>query len=129
MSFILIPQHGEDIKINAWNWRPTIALLRHASLINEEQHELMGCDGCGGKVDSKTAIEIADFLGQYLAQMMPGQRLRADLTVTGKPNKLAVFRPDAKVEDIDAIELYSATYEWLVMFRDFCHTSAGFEVS
>jgi len=52
-----------------------------------------------------------------------------DLTITGKPKKLAVFTPDMKVEDIDAVELYSATYEWLLMFRDFCRTSPGFEVS
>jgi hypothetical protein len=129
ISFILIPKIGEDIKINAWNWRPTIALLRHANLVDELQHELMGCNGCGGKVNFETAKKIADFLDQYLAQMTPGQRVRADLTVTGKPKKLAVFTPDAKVEDIDAIEVYSATYDWLVMFRDFCRTSGGFEVS
>jgi hypothetical protein len=23
MSFILIPNEGEDIQVNAWNWRPT----------------------------------------------------------------------------------------------------------
>jgi len=34
-----------------------------------------------------------------------------------------------KVEDVDAKEAYSATYEWLVMFRDFCRTSGGFKVS
>ena len=27
MSFVLIPNHGEDIKVNA-DWRPTILLLR-----------------------------------------------------------------------------------------------------
>jgi hypothetical protein len=128
MSFILIPKTGEDIKINAWNWRPTVALLRHANLIDELQHELMGCNGCGGKLNSETAKKIADFLDQYLAQMTPGQRPRADLTVTGKSKKLAVFASDTKVEDIDAVELYSATYEWLLRFRDFCRTSVGFEV-
>jgi hypothetical protein len=62
------------------------------------------------KSQFETAKKIADFLDQYLAQMTPGQRVRADLTVTGKPKKLAVFTPDTKVEDIDAIEVYSATY-------------------
>jgi hypothetical protein len=129
MSFILIPHHGEDLRVNAWNWRPTIALLRHANLIDEQQHELMGRNGCGGGVNSATANTIARFLNQQLEGMTPGQRLRADLTITGEPKKLAVFTPDMKVEDIDPVELYSATYEWLVMFRDFCRTSAGFKVS
>ena len=129
MSFILIPNSGEDIKINAWNWRPTLALLSHANLIDEQQRELMGSNGCGGKVSSETASTIAHFLDEKLKQMTPGQRIRADLTITGKPKKLAVFTPDTKVEDVDAVEVYSATYDWLVMFRDFCRTSGGFEVS
>jgi hypothetical protein len=61
--------------------------------------------------------------------MAPGQRLRADLTITAEPKRKVVFTPSSKVEDFDANELYSATYEWLVMFRDFCRTSAGFKVS
>jgi hypothetical protein len=55
--------------------------------------------------------------------------LRADLAITGEPKKLAVFTPGMKIEDIDAVELYSTRYEWLVMFRDFCRTSEGFKVS
>lgn len=129
MSFILIPNRGEDIKINAWNWRPTILLLCNANLIDEKQHDLMGCNGCGGKVDSATANKIADFLNQQLSKMTPGERLRGDLTVTSKPQKRAVFTPNSKVEDFEAAEVYSATYEWLVMFKDFCRSSDGFSVS
>jgi hypothetical protein len=61
--------------------------------------------------------------------MAPGQRLRADLTVTNEPKRIKVFTPGMKVKDVDAVEIYSATYEWLAMFRDFCRTSAGFKVS
>ena len=129
MSFILIPRSGEDLKVNAWNWRPTIALLRHANLIDEEQHELMGCNGSSGELSSETAGSVADFLDQYLAQRTPGQRLRADLTVTEQPKKLAVFTPDSKAKDFDAVEIYSATYEWLVTFQNFCRSSQGFRVS
>jgi hypothetical protein len=129
MSFILIPHHGEDLRVNAWNWRPTIALLRHANLIDEQQHELMGCNGCSGGVTSEIANSIAYFLDEQLKHMTPGQRLRADLTATNEPKRMVIFTPGMKVEDIDAAEIYSATYEWLVIFRDFCRTSAGFKVS
>jgi hypothetical protein len=129
MSFILMPNRGNDIKVNAWNWRPTIALLRQVSLINDEQHDLMGCNGCGGSVNPETARKIAEFLDQQLAKMAPGQRLRADLSITSEPKKPAVFTPNSKVEDFDASEIYSSTYEWLVMFRDFCRTCEGFRVS
>lgn len=129
MSFILLPNRGEEIKVNAWNWRPTILLLRNANLIDDQQHELMGCNGCDGQVDSETANKIADFLDQQVGKMNPGQRLRADLTITSEPKKPAVFTPNSKVEDFDAVEIYSATYERLAMFRDFCRASAGFRVS
>ena len=129
MSFILVPNHGEDIKINAWNWRPTILLLRHASLIDEQQYELLGHAGRGGTLDAGTAAKIADFMDLHLAKMSPGQRLRGDLTITSEPKKRAIFTPNSKVEDFDAVEVYSATYEWLVRFRDFCRTSLGFSVT
>ena len=129
MSFILIPNNGKEIKINAWNWRPTILLLRHANLIDDRQHELMGCNGCDGRVNSEAATKIADFLDQQLAKMSPVQRLRGDLSITSEPTKRAVFTPDSKVEDFDAVEIYSASYNWLVTFRDFCRTSEGFRVS
>jgi len=129
MSFILIPKHGEDVKINAWNWRPTLLLLRAANLIDENEYELMGANGCGGCLNAETAGRIAAFLERQLKSMHPGQRIRADLTVTDKPKKLIVFTPGMKAEDVDANEAYSATYEWLVMFRDFCKSSGGFRVS
>jgi hypothetical protein len=129
MSFILIPAHGEDVKVNAWNWRPTLLLLRDANLIDDSDYELMGSNGCGSRVDAETSVRVADFLERKLQSMQPGQRIRGDLSLTNKPKKLIFFTPGMKVEDVDAKEAYSATYEWLVMFRDFCRASAGFRVS
>lgn len=87
MSFILIPNHGEGIQINAWNWRPTILLLHQANLIDEQQHELLGHNGCGASVSSEAARKIADFMEQQVAKMTPGQRLRGDSTITSEPKK------------------------------------------
>ena len=129
MSFILVPNRGEDVKVNAWNWRPTLVLLRRANLINEETHERLGIHGGGGHVDAHTCGRITDFLEGRLKSMQPGQRIRADLTVADKPKKQIVFTPGMKTDDIDGNELYSATYEWLVMFKDFCKISEGFKVS
>jgi len=55
--------------------------------------------------------------------------MRADLTVTDMPKVPQLFAPDTKPDDIDAVNLYSATYEWLVMFKDFCKRCEGFKVS
>jgi len=128
MSFILVPKNGEDIQINAWNWRPTLELLRDAEIIDDELFEGMGTHGCKAEVDATTANRIADFIEVRLRAMKPEQRVLADLTVTDKPKKRVIFAPDTKIDQIDAIDLYSASYEWLVAFRDFSGTSGGFEV-
>ncbi len=129
MSFILLPKQGKDIQVNAWNWRPTLRLMLEAGLIDDQQHELMGANGRGGGVDSETARKIADFLEQRLDRIGPGKRIRADLIATAAPKKKIVFTPDTRVEDIDAVDAHSATYEWLALFRDFCRTCSGFTVS
>jgi hypothetical protein len=128
MSFILVPRFGEDIQINAWNWRPTLELLRSANVIGEEDFERLGAHGCGGQADADLASRMAEVVERKLVEMQPGERIVYDLTVTAKPKKKVVFSPDSKPDQIDTMDLYSASYDWLVRFRDFCKSSGGFEV-
>ena len=128
MSFILVPNHGEDIQVNGWNWRPTLELLRAENLVSEENYERMGAQGCGGEVNAELARRIADVIEQKLAAMRPGQRILSDLTVTAHPKKEVTFTPETKPSEIDVIAIYSASYDWLVTFRDFCKESGGFKV-
>jgi hypothetical protein len=127
MSFILVPSEGEDLQVNAWNWRPTLELLFAAGVITEEDHELLGCQGCGERVNAEKAGRIADAVIRKLNSMNPGQRMLADLSVSSEPKKLAMFSPNMN-EDIDNNELYSTTFEWLDTFVKFCRSSGGFEV-
>jgi hypothetical protein len=128
MSFNLIPKAGEGISINAWYWRPTLELLRDAEIIDDDLFERMGTHGCKAEVDATTATRIADFLEIRLRAMKPEQRVLADLTVTDRPKKRLIIAPGSKIDQIDAIDAYSASYEWLVKFRDFSRASGGFEV-
>jgi hypothetical protein len=129
MSFILVPNEGEDIKVNAWNWRPTIRLLHDASLIDAATHEAMGIHGMRGAVTREDAIRIAEFLEERLARMKPGDRLRADLVITSEAKRPMVFKPNSQVDDFDANDVYSATYEWLTAFAAFARASGGFRTS
>ena len=128
MTFILVPKQGEDIQINAWNWRPTLDLLLAADLITKDDHERMGGQGLGGRVDEAKALLIADFVMRKLRTMNPGERLLADLSISKKPKQLAVFTPGMKADDVDSNDLYSVTYEWLETLVRFCRSSKGFEV-
>ena len=128
MTFILVPLQGEDLQVNAWNWRPTLELLLAANVITEDDHERMGAHGCSGKVDAEKASRIADAVMNKLVNMNAGERMLADLSVTRKPKELAEFGPGVNADDIDENELYSTTYEWLEKFSKFCRSSGGFEV-
>lgn len=128
MSFILVPERGEDIQVNGWNWRPTLLLLLEENVISEEQYERMGAQGVGGDVDAEMATRIADAIEHWLTMMKQGERIRGDLTVTAEPKHEGLFTPDPQPEKIDATDIYSATYEWLTQFAEFCRRSGGFEI-
>jgi hypothetical protein len=129
MSFILSPNSGDDVQVNAWNWRPTLEFLRAQDIITSEHAALLGCNGCGAMVDTALAERIAAAVENKLATLAPGDRVRVDLSVTSAPKVPQVFGPDTQPSDIDVTELYSATYDWLVTFRDFCKRCDGFLVS
>lgn len=128
MTFILVPNQGEDLQVNAWNWQPTLQLLAAAGVITEDDHERMRGQGLGGKIDEEKALLIAEVLTRKLGCMNLGERMLADLSVCKEPKRLAVFTPDMKHEDVDRNELYSTSYEWLDTFAKFCRGSKGFEV-
>ncbi len=120
MSFILVPKAGSDLVINGWNWRPTLMLLSGAGLLSTEEFERMGANGCGGCADAAKTARFAEVIDAQLKKMKSGERMRADLSVTASPQPL-----DLKS---DPNELYSASFDWLLRFRDFCRASGGFEV-
>ena len=111
-----------------WNWRPTLQLLLALDAITEEDHDRMGTQVLGGRVDSEKACRIADAVAQELKYMNPGERMLASHTVTKELKKLSVFSPNMNAPDIDENDLYSASYEWLQTFEKFCRLSGGFEV-
>jgi len=130
MSFILVPKRGHELQVNAWNWRSTLELLVKEHLLDPERHELLGTHGCGtGVVDGELARRIGIGVERWLRSsgMKPGERMLADLTVTSE-TKIPVVFSSSSEEKVDDNDLYSATYEWLVAFKEFCRQSDGFDV-
>ena len=90
-----MPNYGDDLQINAWNWRPTIEFLRLEGVIDDETAERMTCHGCGGEADADLARRIGAAVARKLQNMRPGDRIRGDLSVTDAPKKVAEFhRPE-----------------------------------
>jgi hypothetical protein len=129
MTFILVDSTDDqhDIQINGWNWRPTVAILVDAGIIpSGERAERCLCQGCGGHFTEAEVIQAADFLEKQLVGMKSGDRLRRDGSVTDKPKNYAL--PISEWDEQEAWERYSASYEWIQMFIDFCRRSKGFKV-
>src|SRR5712692_4888596 len=112
MEFCLVPQRGEDLFINAWNWRPTVELLWAHALISDAQRELMN-DNAGAEIDRDHALCIAEFLITFLESLGPGDRVMYDLTITSQPDTFEIYRYEPEKN-------YAATAAWLATFRDFC---------
>src|SRR6185369_11504475 len=125
---ILVPEIGEELQVNAWNWRPTLELLLALGVISEEDYDVLGVQGCGGRVNIEKAEQIADAVSKKVMSMNSEERLRSDLSITNEPKKLAVFSPDTTAGELDVNELYSATTDWLTTFERFCRRSGGFKV-
>ena len=118
MSFILVSKQGAELQASGWNWRPTLELVRKAGLLADDTYELMSGKGYRWHVDGPLPDQIAELIQAKLVDMRPGQRMLADLTIINSP-KDGMGLPDARD---------SASYGWLLRFRDFCRRSGGFEV-
>ena len=118
MSFILVSKQGAELQVSGLDWRPTLELVRKAGLLADDTSELMSAEGYRWHVDGPLADQIAELIQAKLVDMRPGQRMLADLTIMNSP-KDGIGLPD---------ERDSASYGWLMQFRDFCRRSGGFEV-
>jgi hypothetical protein len=122
MSVILKSSSGADIQVNMWYWRPTMLLVRQALHLDDERFELLQVNGVGAAVSSSEADKIARFLDAYIARFPRDGRLLLDGSITHEPKGSPSF------SDGDFDRHYSASYSWLVSFRDFCKSSSGFKV-
>lgn len=120
MTVILKSPGGDDVRVNGWNWRPTVNLVAKALGLDEEAAEKLQTNGIGACVSAEQAVQIAAFLDSYIQSLPQGGRVRLDGSVTEEPKSYAI--------DFVATSNYSASYEWLVKFRDFCKTCGGFRV-
>jgi hypothetical protein len=120
VTFILKSLSGVDIQVNAWNWAPTLLLIRQAIDLDDKRFELLGVNSVGSKVSSVEADKIGAFLAEYLISFPIYGRLLMDGTVAREPKGASNY------DDGDWERHFSASYDWLVVFRDFCKSSAGF---
>lgn len=127
MAVILVPTSGQDMMINWWNWRPTVALLVRAGILPAgERQERCLANGCGGHLSAAEALRAAEHIEGVITALKPGQRMLFDGEHTDKP--IDYSKPIADWDEADRWNNYSAEYEVLKQFATFCRHWGGFDV-
>ena len=127
MAVILVPAAGEDMMINWWNWRPTVAMLVRAGILPAgEREERCLANGCGGCLSASEALRAAEYIESLIADMEPGERVMLDGEITDKP--IDYTKSISEWDQADTWNAYSALYDLLTAFAEFCRRSGGFEV-
>src|SRR5437660_37833 len=110
MTFILVPASGEDLVINGWNWRPTVALLVRAGILPAgKRAECCSAQGCGGYLSSAEALRAAEHIEGLLAAMKPDERIRFDGAITEKP--IDYQKPIVEWDEAETQDRYSVRYD------------------
>jgi hypothetical protein len=116
-AWILVAVSGGRLVADGWQWRPTLELMRAASIAGDILDWMPGeSEVC--RVNATTADFIARAVHRKLTQMKPGQRMLADLSVFDC-SYVAGSLSDGRD---------SASYTWLLRFGSFCRRSGGFEI-
>jgi hypothetical protein len=126
MGIVLSPQK-EDIESlygSFWVWRPAVALLQDAGVIDLEGIGPIPESFLYAEVDAEQAERIADYLDTFIQKLDDDERLLLDGSITDVPDTGEFYRDPAEQH-----KNYSAPKQWLVKFRDFCRSSGGFKIN
>jgi hypothetical protein len=126
MSFTLLDLSSENFEFNAnvWNWRTTLEIIKSFDILSESLIRQMEYNGTGVKLEKDTAHLIGERIrAEILPRLEPNKRIFSDLSITDAPDDGTLFK-----DEDEQWKNYSASYEWLKDFSDFCLKSKGFQV-
>ncbi len=126
MSFTLIDMgsEGYELSVNVWTWKPTLEIIRSFNYVNERSLNTMASNGTGAKMSHEDATAIGEKIRDViLPKMSENQRMFMDLSVTDKADDGTMYR-----DSDEQWKNYSASYDWLKEFSEFCLKSKGFQV-
>ncbi len=126
MSFTLLDLSSENFEFNAnvWNWRTTLEIIKSFDILSEGIVRQMEYNGTGVKLEKDDVHQIGERIrDQILPKLEPNKRIFSDMSITDAPDDGTLFK-----DEDEQWKNYSATYEWLKDFSEFCLKSKGFQV-
>ncbi len=126
MSFTLMDSGSEGFEFhaNVWNWKTALEIIKSFDLLSEGKIKQMSYNATGAKLEVTDAHLIGEKIrDEILPKLEPNKRIFADLSITDTPDDGTLYR-----DEDEQWKNYSASYEWLKDFSDFCLKSKGFQV-
>ncbi len=126
MSFTLMDlgSEGFELRANIWSWKPTLEIIKSFDVIDEGKLRQMGYNATGAKFSLDEAHSIGEKIrDEILPKLSPNKRIFTDLSITDAPDDGTLYQ-----DEDEKWKNYSANYNWLKEFSDFCLSSKGFQV-
>ena len=126
MSFTLIDLGSENFELsaNVWSWKPTLEIVKNLNILSDGKLRQMEYAATGVKIEIDDAHEIGTKIqNQILPKLEPNKRIFMDGSITDAPDDGTIYR-----DEDEKWKNYSASYEWLKEFSEFCLKSKGFQV-
>lgn len=126
MSFTLMDLGSENFELSAniWSWKPTLEIIKNLDILSDGKLRQMEYAATGVKIELEDAHHIGRKIQtDILPRLVPNKRMFMDGSVTDAPDDGTIYQ-----DDDEKWKNYSASYEWLQEFSDFCLKSKGFQV-
>jgi len=126
MSFTLLDLGAEsfEFRANIWNWKPTLEIIKSFDIIDEGKLRQMSYNATGARFSDEEARTIGTKIrDEILPKLEPNKRMFADLSVTDATDDGTLYK-----DGDEQWKNYSASYDWLKDFSEFCLKSKGFQV-
>ena len=126
MSFTLIDAGSENFEFrsNVWNWKAALEVIKSFDIVGEGKIRQMSYNATGVSISTEEAHLIGEKIRDLiLPKLEPNKRIFADLSITDKPDDGTIYK-----DEDEQWKNFSADYNYLNEFSDFCLKSKGFQV-
>jgi len=115
---------GFEFRANVWNWKTVLEIIKSFDIVGEGKLRQMTYNATGVTIEKEDAHAIGEKIrDQILPRLAPNKRIFMDLSITDALDDGTLYH-----DDDEKWKNYSAGYDWLKEFSEFCLNSKGFQV-
>jgi hypothetical protein len=113
-----------EYRASIWNWKTVLEIVKSFDIISDGKLRQMNYNATGVSLDKEEAHAIGEKIrDKILPKLAPNKRIFSDLSITDAPDDGTLYH-----DDDEKWKNFSASYDWLKEFSEFCLKSKGFQV-